>query len=91
MDDNELQFLRTRLKIGEYDGSDIMRAWLAIDELRELRAWRDKAFQAHPNLDLDIEALGPCPASHLCDCQEAGQPCARVLGPNVRANRETTR
>jgi hypothetical protein len=35
----------------------IMRAWLAIDELRELRVWRDKAFKAHPNLDLDIEAL----------------------------------
>jgi hypothetical protein len=37
---------------------DIMHAWLAIDELRELRLWRDKAFQAHPNLDLDVEALG---------------------------------
>ena len=28
------------------------------DELRELRAWREKAFRAHPNLDLDIESLG---------------------------------
>ena len=25
-----------------------------------------------------------CAAAHLCDCQEAGQPCARALGPNVR-------
>jgi hypothetical protein len=37
MDDNELQFLRTKLKTGEYDGADIMHAWLAIDELCELR------------------------------------------------------
>lgn len=46
------------LKNGEHDGMDIMHARSAIDELRELRAWRDKAFQAHPNLDRDIEALG---------------------------------
>jgi len=58
LDDEELAFLRTKLKNGEYDGVDIMHAWLAIDELRELRAWRDKAFQAHPNLDRDVEALG---------------------------------
>lgn len=55
--DEELAFLRTKLKSGEYDGTDIMYAWLVIDELRELRAWRDKAFQAHPNLDLDIETM----------------------------------
>lgn len=24
-----------------------------------------------------------CAAAHLCDCQEAEQPCARALGPNV--------
>jgi hypothetical protein len=37
-----------------------MQAWIALDELRELRAWRDKAFEVHPNLDIDIdiEALG---------------------------------
>ena len=58
MDNSELQFLRTKLKIGEYDGADIMNAWLAIDELLNLRVWQEKAFQAHPNLDLDIEALG---------------------------------
>lgn len=58
LDDGELSFLRTKLKNGEYDGVDIMHAWLAIDELRGLRAWRAKAFQAHPNLDMDIEALG---------------------------------
>jgi hypothetical protein len=58
LDDDGLAFLRTKLKNGEYDGADIMHAWLAIDELRELRAWRDKVFQAHPNLDLDVDALG---------------------------------
>lgn len=58
LDDAGLAFLRTKLKNGEYGGVDIMHAWLAVDELRELRLWRDKAFQAHPNIDLDIEALG---------------------------------
>lgn len=53
----ELQFLRTKLKTGEYDGVDIMQAWLAIDELMALREWQNKAFEAHPNLDLDIENL----------------------------------
>lgn len=37
MDNNELQFLRTKLKNGEYDGADIMHAWLAIDELLKAR------------------------------------------------------
>lgn len=59
MDDGELQFLRTKLKTGEYDGADIMQSWLLIDELRELRAWREKAILLHPNLDKDIEALPP--------------------------------
>ena len=58
LDDADLAFLRTKLKNGEYDGADIMHAWLAIDELRELRLWRDKAFEVHQNLDLDVEALG---------------------------------
>jgi hypothetical protein len=26
-----------------------------------------------------------CPSAHLCDCQEAGQPCARGLGPNFNS------
>ena len=57
LDDEELAGLRIRLKSGEYDGVDVMHAWLAVDELRELRAWRDMAFQAHPNIDLDIASL----------------------------------
>ena len=32
-DTAELRALRVRLKSGEYDGTDIMRAWLAIDRL----------------------------------------------------------
>lgn len=37
LDDNELQSLRVRLKSGEYNGVDIMHAWLAIDELLDIR------------------------------------------------------
>lgn len=29
--------------------------WMAA-KIQELEAWRDAAFKAHPNLDLDIEA-----------------------------------
>ena len=57
LDNDELKHLRRMLKSGEYDGADLMRAWLAIDELIELREWREKAFQAHPNIDRDIELL----------------------------------
>ena len=57
MDSSELLALRTRLKQGEYDGKDIMQAWVAIDALIHLREWRDKAFEAHPNLDIDIEIV----------------------------------
>jgi regulator of replication initiation timing len=32
----DLKFLRTKLKIGEYDGTDIMQAWLCIDRLIKL-------------------------------------------------------
>jgi hypothetical protein len=46
-----------KLKQGDHDGVDLMHAWLAIDELVELREWRRKAFDAHPNLDLDIATL----------------------------------
>ena len=55
----DLKLLRIKLKQGDYDGADIMQAWIAIDELIELREFRDKAFQAHPNIDLDIEYLAP--------------------------------
>jgi len=37
MKTEELKVLRMRLKSGEYDGTDIMQAWTAIDELIELR------------------------------------------------------
>lgn len=59
MDTEDLKLLRMKLKQGDYDGNDIMQAWIAIDELVELRQWRDKAFDAHPNIDLDIEHLAP--------------------------------
>lgn len=57
MKDDELKLLRMKLKQGDYDGADIMNAWLAVDELIELRKWRDLAFEAHPNIDVDIEHL----------------------------------
>ena len=34
----DLLALRTRLKVGEYDGNDIMQAWIAIDRIAELEA-----------------------------------------------------
>lgn len=34
---DDLHALRIRLKSGEYDGADVMAAWLALDELREAR------------------------------------------------------
>ena len=37
MNDEGLKVLRMRLKSGEYDGVHIMQAWIAIDELVELR------------------------------------------------------
>ena len=33
MTNDELKVLRMRLKSGEYDGTHIMQAWVAIDEL----------------------------------------------------------
>lgn len=37
MDTIELKYLVTKLKTGEYDGSDIMHAWIAIEELIAIR------------------------------------------------------
>ena len=55
METEDLQLLSEKLKQGDYDGTDIMKAWIAVDELIELRQWQDRAFQAHPNIDVDIE------------------------------------
>lgn len=57
MNTEELKILRMHLKQGNYDGVDIMHAWIAVDELLDLRVWQEKAFLAHPNIDLDIETL----------------------------------
>lgn len=54
LNNEELQHLRTKLKIGDYDGTDVMKAWLAVDELIELRDFVDIAFKVHPNLDEDV-------------------------------------
>ena len=57
MNIDELEYLRVKLKQGEYGGVEIMQAWIAIDELVELKKWQEKAFDVHPNIDLDIENL----------------------------------
>jgi hypothetical protein len=61
-DDVDLNYLKLKLKSGEYDGADLMHAWIAIEELAQLRcenleliAFRNAAFDAHPNIDIDIE------------------------------------
>jgi len=61
MTNDELKVLKMRLKSGEYDGVHIMQAWIAIDELincrdslKDLEDFRDKAFVAHQNIDIDI-------------------------------------
>ena len=45
MNNSDLKFLRAKLKAGEYDGADIMRAWIAIDELSEQLARASDAFE----------------------------------------------
>lgn len=55
LNNDELKQLRRALKIGEYDGVDLMHAWLAIDELIELREWRDKISQSNQGIHVDTE------------------------------------
>ena len=52
-----MEALKVRLKTGEYSGADIMSAWIAIEDLIELIDFREKAFLAHPNIDLDIDNI----------------------------------
>ncbi len=37
MQSDDLNLLRLKLKSGEYDGADVMRAWIAIEELVRAR------------------------------------------------------
>jgi hypothetical protein len=39
LDIEGLESLRMKLKLGEYDGVDIMEAWIAIDELIKRRVY----------------------------------------------------
>jgi hypothetical protein len=57
MTTDNLNFVRIRLKNGEYDGSDIMAAWLAIDELHKLRAAVDTLVAERDALRTERDAL----------------------------------
>jgi hypothetical protein len=52
-----LLHLREKLEAGKYERKDMVPVWRVIDELIDLRTFRDQAFRAHPNLDRDIENL----------------------------------
>ena len=54
---DRLKLLRARLKQGNYDSTDIMGAWIVVDELIKMKAWQKRVFEAHPNIDRDIEEL----------------------------------
>lgn len=57
LDNDGLKYLRRLLKSGEYEGGDLMRAWLAIDELIELRNFRDKVLKLHPDIYVAIDTI----------------------------------
>ena len=46
--ETDLRSLRARLKSGEYDGADIMKAWLCLDRLEEQTAFID-AYLGQPD------------------------------------------
>jgi hypothetical protein len=53
--EQELTDLKVRLKTKEFSETDILLAWLAIDELQYLRDFRERAFEVYPNLDMDLK------------------------------------
>lgn len=55
MNNEELELLYLKLKSGDYDGVDIMKAWIAIEELIKLRNFHDKALEIYPLLEIDVE------------------------------------
>ncbi len=56
--DDELKYLKMQLKHGEYDGLDIMQAWLAIDELLRTASMARKERLMYTRMQtLDINAL----------------------------------
>lgn len=63
-----LRLLRTKLKSGEYDGADIMQAWIAIDELIALATTAGKG-EIGRHRDLRWE---PCSQGGLWQCDDCG-------------------
>lgn len=68
---DDLHALRIRLKYGEYNGADVMAAWLALDELREAR----KKLAAPIDMILHCPACG---AQHIDAPMTDAQYCERL-------------
>ena len=54
---SDLKAVRTRLKTGNYDGTDIMAAWIAIDELEQLQQQVKDLTEAKEKLKADYNEL----------------------------------
>lgn len=55
MKTKELEVLKMRLKSGEYDGTHIMQAWLAIDALIKAKTKMETLREEFPLLDTPVE------------------------------------
>lgn len=69
LDSDELNHLRIKLKNGEYDGVDLMHAWLAIDELIDARKTLCKAKSAYVELTNSVSFADNGEAAYVADQQ----------------------
>ena len=65
-----LRELRVRLKSGEYDGADLMAAWIACEDLANIEAENERLREALNAFKRD---------SHYADCPEAHELADAVL------------
>ena len=78
MDDAQLAFLRTKLKNREYDSVAFDQlAWLAIDELRRLRASRDLSVALAQPKRHSVWIKPPC---QQCGAMTADEAVSRCMG-----------
>ena len=62
----DLRQVRNNLKTGNYDGTDIMAAWIAIDELLVLREHRCEVGMENPDTFLKhLQSLSPSEREEL--------------------------